>query len=214
MDDERNHLARQSPAEPTRRNLLRATAGSVILAASGLLLPGLGDAAARDKSHRRKHRRIVRRRRRQDHGNGAQAGNAWLNVALYIHNLRPTGVSVRQWKMTGVDETIRWGLMTDWLPIDGRPETGPEHFIDFVPDLKGFAVEINTGHVVEVSNPLIGFPHLEVREGGWSDHGWDPRGATLINQGFFEGETVHAPGFGAQRLNDTGSHKQFLLDLA
>lgn len=215
MHVERNHPVTPITTGATRRGLLRAVSAAFVLTAGSVLLPDFGGTeAARKKHHRnRNKRRNDRRAKRRDKRRDDPGASAWLNVALYIHNLRSSAVSVRQWKMTGVDETIRWGLMTDWLPIAEKPESGPVHFIDFNSDLKGFAVEINTGHVIEVSNPLIGFPHLEVRAGGWTDHGWDPRGETLINQGFFAGETARAAGFVAQRLNDTATHKPFLLDL-
>ena len=208
-----------------RRELVRAAAGGCALAASGLLLPeGWEEAGAaegayggrlggrhgknrrgRDTRHDQRGKR-KRDRHRPD-------GEDWLNVALYVHNLRQSAIAVRQWKAIGFDDIIRWGPVTEWLTIDGKPVSGPEHFIDFVTKLKGFAVEINTGHVIEVTNPLLGFPHMTVGVGGWSEHGWDPQGATLINKGFTEWETTTAPGFAVQRLNDTGAHKQFLVNL-
>jgi hypothetical protein len=207
--------------------MLRASLGGFALAASGILLPAWMDdeAAAREgapgakggrhgTNHRGRNKRRNHRNKRK-HDRRRDGAGGWLNVALYIHNLRPTAVAVRQWKTIGFDDIIRWGPMTDWLPIEGRTGAEPEHFIDFVSDLKGFVVEINTGHVIEVRNALLDFlPRLEILEGGWSEHGWHPRGKTLINQGFFEWEIARAPGFGVQRLNDTPTHKQFLVDLA
>ena len=209
----------------SRRGLVGAAAGAFTLAASGLFLPeGVTEVAAREgtfggqlggrhgknRRGRDEHRDHRHERHRDRH---RPDGGDWLNVALYVHNLRQSAVAVRQWKTIGVDDIIRWGPVTGWLTIDGKPASGPEHFIDFVTNLKGFAVEINTGHVIEVANPLLGFPHLTVGVGGWSEHGWDPQGATLIDKGFTEWETAAAPGFAAQRLNDTDTHKQFLVDL-
>jgi hypothetical protein len=217
---------RGSDCAVSRRRWMTA-AGGFVLAASGLFLPEVGgEAGAREGvlgsatggRHRNndrgghKHRKHRHKKHRDEH---RSTGGGWRNVALYIHNLRPTAVAVRQWKTIGFDDIIRWGPMTEWLTIDGKPESGPEHFIDFASDLKGFAVELNTGHIIEVTNALLSIlPKLTLGVGGWSEHGWDPQGATLINQGFFEWEIARAPGFGVQRLNDTDTHKQFLVDLA
>lgn len=227
VDDARDDREPTEAAGTSRRRLLRVATGGFVLATSGLFLPeGLEEAEAREgvlggvkggrhgTNHRDRNKRRNHRNKRKHDRRSNRAGQ-WRNVALYIHNLRPTAVAVRQWKTISVDDIIRWGPMTDWLPIDGRTGAEPEHFIDFVSDLKGFVVEINTGHVIEVSNPLLSFlPHLDISEGGWSEHGWDPRGKTLINQGFFEWEIARAPGFGVQRLTDTPTHKRFLVDLA
>jgi hypothetical protein len=223
MDDERDDETNTNTGT-TRRHLLSA-AGGFALATSGLFLPdGFGEAEARDgalggtKGGRRgrDHRGRDKRRKHKDkrHRDTPRSGAGGLrNVALFVHNVRSTAVTVRQWKMIGIDEAIRWGTMTGWLTIDGKPASGPEHFLDFVTDLRGFALEISTGHVIEVGNPPLGFPWARVVAGGWSDHGWDPRGATLINQGFSEWATATASGFRVQRLNDTDTHKRFLLNL-
>lgn len=226
MMDERDDRETREHTGTTRRRLLGAATGGFALAASGLFLPEWPEeAAAREgalggakggrhgKNHRGRHKR--RDHRHQKHRDAHRSkGGGWLNVALYIHNLRPTAVAVRQWKTTSVDDIIRWGPITDWLTIEGNSASGREHFIDFVSDLKGFAVEINTGNIIEVSNVLLSFyPTLTLGAGGWSETGWNPQGATLIDQGFSEWEIKSAPGFDVQRLNDTGTHKQFLVNL-
>lgn len=140
------------------------------------------------------------------------SGN-WLNVALFLHNFRPAAVQVRLWKAIGADETIVYALLTDWQTLPGKSASGPEGSLAFVEDLHGFVAELNTGDVIEVANPLLGFPRLAVREGQWGWRGWDGGGATLINQGLAVGETASAPGFHVQRVDDTTTHKQFVVNL-
>ena len=215
----------------TRRALLRTSLGGFALAASGLfLLAGREKAGAREGAYggvlggrhgedrrgrdKRKHdkRRADRRRRHRDRHRPDSGG--WRNVNLYIHNRRSAAVAVRQWQMIGVDDAIKWGLVTDWLTIEGTSASGPEHFHDFVTDIKRFAVEINTGHVIDVANPLLQIePSLLLGVGGWTNLGWSPVGATLINKEFVEWETAKSPGFEVQRLNDTPTHKQFQVNL-
>jgi hypothetical protein len=137
----------------------------------------------------------------------------WLNVALFLQNFRPAAVQVRLWKAIDTDETLIYALFTDWQTLPGNPAAGPPGALAFVEDLHGFVAELTTGHVIEVANPLLGFPHLAVREGQWGRRGWDGRGATLIDQGFAIGETANAPGFHVQRVDDTATHKQFVVNL-
>jgi hypothetical protein len=140
------------------------------------------------------------------------SGN-WLNVALLLQNYRPAAVQVRLWKAIDTDETIIYAPFTAWQTLAGKPASGPEGSLAFVENLHGFVAELTTGHVIEIVNPLLGFPHLAIREGQWGRRGWDGRGATLINQGFAVGETASAPGFHVQRVDDTATHKQFVVNL-
>ncbi|MFN8593191.1 MAG: hypothetical protein U0031_17175 [Thermomicrobiales bacterium] len=209
-----------------RRAMLRGMAAGFVLTASGLILSlGEDEAAAREganggelggrhgNNRRGRNQRQHRRHDNEDNGKASRAGDQWRNVAVFVHNYRASAVSVRQWKTIGADEIIRWGPMTDWQTIEAKPATGREHFIDFVEDLKGFALAFNTGHVLEVGNPLLGFPWVMLGSGGWSRNGWDPQGTTLIDAKLSEWEVISTPGFTVQRLGDTDTHKRFLVNL-
>ena len=127
-----------------------------------------------------------------------------LNVALSIHNLRGTVVSARVW-IPIVHEIIEW-RPKEWTTIAGNRT-------DFREDERRFALELNTGHIIDVGNPILGFPRITIGTGGWSTNGWEPRGTTLIATGLAEGETARAPGFEVHRLTDTATHKRFLVYL-
>lgn len=212
--------------QQSRRALLRAAAGAFSLAASGLFLPAAledvnatgvldGKRGGRRRQRRREKRKADRRKRQRARQNGkAPKGSiGLLNVAVYVHNLRAVDVAAREWQMIGIDEAIRWGPKTDWQTIARKPATGPEHFIDYVADVRGLAIALNTKETVEVGNPPIGFPWIAVRGGGWDSLGWDGTGPTLINTGLAEWESASAPGFTVQRLNDNATHKRFLVNL-
>lgn len=234
-DDDGSPVPAVSAGVP-RRRLLEAAAAGFALAASGLLLPTHVVEAAeaaqhpvrwvqsrkeRHRTHQHRHRHHhghrhhPRNKNKHDRRDDAEPSGLLLGVALFLHNLRPTAVAVREWVFTtpGNTEIATWVLKTGWLTIDGKPPSGPEPFIDFVEDTLQLAVEINTGHIIWVGNPPLGFPWTTIGTGGWSTDGWNARGTTLIDQGFFEGETARAPGFVAQRLNDTDTHKRFLVNL-
>ncbi|MCA9880169.1 MAG: hypothetical protein KC442_20385 [Thermomicrobiales bacterium] len=213
----------------TRRDLLRAAAGVFSLAASGLFLPATReDAAAKSGALGGKHggrhgpnrrgRNKAKRRRRQDRrqardGRKPPKGSGTiLDVLVYVHNRRSTGVTLRGWRMID-SEVIAWTPATDTITLPAKPASGPEPFHDFVFDVTHFAVAIGTSHIVEVGNRWIGYPWAVVGTGGWSQKGWDPKGQTLLDQGFLEGETATAPGFIVQRLNDSATHKRFLVNL-
>lgn len=210
---------------PNRRTLLRGAVAGFVLTAGGLYLPATDDeVAARDGAYggqlggrrgpdRRGRDKRQRRRKNKQDGDAPRDGDRWRDVALFVHNYRAADVAVRQWKTIGVDEIIRWGPKTGWLTIAAKPAAGREHFIDFVENLKGFALAFDTGHVLEVGNPLLGFPYVILGVGGWSSIGWDPQGATLIEAKLSEWEVASASGFTVQRLGDTDTHKRFLVNL-
>ncbi len=213
--------------QQSRRALLRVAAGAFSLAASGLFLPAsLEDVNAgsgaldgkrggrRGKNHRGKKNSARRNRRKaRKHGQARKGTASLLNVAVYVHNLRATDIAAREWLVTGIDEAIRWGPKTDWQTIAKKPASGPEHFIDYVADVRGLAVALNTKHTIEVGNPPIGYPWIAVRGGEWNTLGWDGTGPTLINTGLAEWESASAPGFNVQRLSDSATHKRFLVNL-
>jgi hypothetical protein len=213
--------------QQSRRALLRAAAGAFSLAVSGLFLPvsledvdakgGVlgGKRGGRRRKHRREKRNAAHRKRQKARKNDKPRKGALglLNVAVYVHNLRATDVAAREWQMIGIDEVIRWGPKTDWQTIEKKPASGPEHFIDYVADVRGLAIALNTKQTIEVGNPPIGFPWIAVRGGEWNSLGWDGNGPTLINTGLAEWESASAPGFTVQRLGDSATHKRFLVNL-
>jgi hypothetical protein len=224
----RDGEAREVPTDAIgvhRRRLLETAAGGFALAASGLLLPVqlLEEAEARTKPlrrvqdrteqrHRKRHHRNRHHHRhRHHHGNTSDSDRpptgsiGLLNVALSIHNLRGTVVAGRVW-IAQAGEIIYWTPKGDWRTIAGNRT-------DFKEDTRRFTVEINTGHIIEVLNPIIFFPRITIGTGGWNTNGWNPRGTTLIDTGLAEGETAKAPGFEVQRLTDTATHKRFLVYL-
>lgn len=218
-----------SNEQQSRRAVLRAATAAFGLAASGLLLTGAREDVAgadgvmdgkrggrrrknrggrdKDKRQKRQQRRKARKRDKAPQGPGQI-----LDVLLYVHNLRGTSVSLRAWRM--IDrEMIAWEPATDTITLPARPASGPEPFHDFVFDVTHLAVSIDAGHVIEVSNPWLGFPWAFLATGTWGQDGWNQDGQQVLRQGFAEGESKSVPGFVVQRLSDSATHKRFLLNL-
>ncbi len=199
-------------AERSRRELLRVGAGAFALAASGLLTPtGDDKAEARDNQKRR-------RRRRRRNANQPATGDLpqrdplqLRGVALYVHNLTSTEVAVREWVFLGEPST--WKLKRDWQTIPGKPASGPEHFVDLVDEGLQVVAELNTGHIIWGGNRPIGFPWMTIGTGGWTADGWKPKGTTLLDRSFAEGDRFVAGNFMVERLNDSDDYKQFLIYL-
>jgi hypothetical protein len=211
-NDRVNRERMDAQGEQSRRDLLRVSAGAVVLAASGLLLPTLdGEVEARDK---RKRRRRSRRK------NGDQPGTGGLpqrdplqlrGVSLSIHNMLSTPVAVREW--VNQFEPAGWKLTKDWQTIEGKPTTGPEHVVDLVDAGIQVVAELNTGHIILGGNRPIGFPWLTIGKGGWSADGWKPQGETLLDRSFAEGDRFVAGSFVAERLEDSDDYKRFVIYL-
>lgn len=200
-------------SEQSRRDILRA-AGGFALAASGLFLPTFGDEseARNQKAQRRK-----RRQRRADRNAEANVSIPQREpfqlrgVALYIHNQRPSAVSVREWVFIG--EPSVWRVKQDWRTIPAKPAGGPEPFLDLVDPGLQVTAELSVGHIIWGGNPPIGFPWVTIGTGGWSADGWQPKGEALIDKSFSVNDRFTARGFTAQRLVDSDDYIQFLINL-
>ncbi len=196
----------------SRRDILRAATSAFALTASGLMLPtareltGASAAASVESEGQGKKRRKRRRRRRQN------AAARFLDVALSVHNFRSEVIVLQAWTNTGT-YPFPWVAQGGLEVLAAKPQSGPESSVAFVVDVDDIGVGTGNGYVINVFNPAIGYPGVQIGTGNWGALGWEPQGETLLSTGLAEGETARTSGFEAKRLNDTSTHKQFQVNL-
>ena len=134
-------------------------------------------------------------------------------MALYVHNLRSTAIGVREFVLIGSDAGTTWQNKRDWQVIDAKPASGPEHFVDYVEENLQVVAELTSSHIIWAGNPPLGFPWVTIGTGGRSKNGWQTKGVTLLDKSFSVNTRYVVPEFTAERLGDTDSHKQFLINL-
>jgi hypothetical protein len=73
-------------------------------------------------------------------------------------------------------------------------------------------VELSTGEIIGVNNPDFGLPTIRI----WIGQITTPEMTTertLLDTGMAENRILSVPGMTVSHLNDTGTHKQFQVDL-
>ena len=196
----------------SRRAILGAATGAFALTASGLMLPtareliGANAAAGVESEGQGKKRRKRQRRKRRN------ATARFLDVALSIHNFRSEVIVIQAWTDTGT-YPFPWVALGGTHVLAAKPQSGPESSVAFVENVDSIGVGTGDSYVINVFNPAIGYPGVQIGAGGWGALGWDPQGETLLSTGLAEGETAKTRGFEAKRLNDTATHKQFQVNL-
>jgi hypothetical protein len=198
--------------DQSRRAILRAATGAFALAASGLMLPMAGElpeasaATGVESEGQGKNRRKRQRRRRRN------AMARILDVALSIHNFRSEVIVIHAWTDTG-KYPFPWVALGGPHALAAKPQSGPESSVEFVENVDSIGVGTGDHYVINVFNPAIGYPGVQIGTGDWGALGWEPQGETLLSTGLAEGETARISGFEAKRLNDTATHKQFQVNL-
>jgi hypothetical protein len=111
---------------------------------------------------------------------------------------------------------IRLGRLRRDPGLGGAPPwksaEDPDRFIDFVKDGRDVLVELSTGEIIGVNNPDFGFPTIRIWIGQITTSEMKIE-QTLLDTGMAENKTLFVPRMMVSRLNDTGTHKQFQVDL-
>ena len=226
----------------SRRGIVRVAAGAFTLAAGGLFLPEwLEEAEAREGAHDGElggrhgndHRGRDQRKPR-DHGknkdrhdpNPPPRGSILRDVAIYVHNLRNVPIQVQGWQghSTGPNPGGDWYMPEDlpdhhssweWSTIAAKPATGREYFKDFVASEVRLAVQLGPAHVVIAYNDWASPGSAEILSGGWdAKHGWNPKGEVLARDDKMRvDDAIEARLIHVQRLHDTATHQQYLVNL-
>ena len=184
----------------SRRLVLAGLAGLTALRPTTVILGA-------DQKKRRKRRQ---RRRKQ------AATTGILNVAVAVHNLQATPVSVRKWIWSDKRSNQRgYWKEDDWQEIPAKPATGPEAFVDVSGQDAEVVAELSNGYVIHAANPLLGFPRVTIWSGKWSSDGIDRNASPkeLLDTGLEVNEKQAIAGFQVQRVPDSLSNKWIKVSL-
>ncbi len=204
-------------SSPTRRRLLRAVSGGLVLAASGLFQPdwleeaearegALGGAMGGRGKNRRRHKQRSPGDRKdkqkdQDKPRGGGCINA-LSMTLIFSN-----ISRRDHLMSvadgggDCDYPMKYRWENTVVPVGQRFE-----FVGCYPEMHLDLYSLSPTLHFEARNPGAGFPRMKVTK---DDSSVPSVRRTILDQGFYELESADVEGFMIMRQEDFDEHKVF-----
>ena len=205
------------PAEANRRGLIRAAAGGLVLAASGLLLPeteARANALGGVEGERRgtNHRERKRKRKKKEEKKSGDIFYTLPGMIVYNERAEPAQLRGLQRQNPHHDWYVPSGW--DWAAIPAKA-TGDPAVRTFAGNWADIVVQIGTDRVVEFYFDWPVAPDATIYSGGWEYNGWNPKGTRLAGAVRMPiNDKISTSGITATRITDFNGHVWLRVELS